>query len=87
VRQQTQTLFFEVKATSGDGTEFELGTSELRAARAARKGTYRTLFVRHALEPARRQLLVLPNPLEPEHRGLFAQANSGVRLRFQPVER
>lgn len=65
VQQRTRTLHFEVKATPGDVTEFELGTSELRAARAARKGTWRILFVRHALEPAMRELLVLPNPSSP----------------------
>jgi hypothetical protein len=35
--QRSQTLHFEVKATAGEEYEFEMGVSELRAARSARR--------------------------------------------------
>lgn len=84
VHQKTRKLLFEVKATPGEAAEFEMGTSELRTARAAAKGTYRLLFVRYALEPNLRKLLVLPNPLEPANKPYFSQTNQGVRLAFDP---
>jgi hypothetical protein len=82
VVQRSQTLRFEAKATPGEEYEFEMGVSELRAARSARKGTYRIVFIRHVLDRDRRELIVLPNPLEPEHVTHFSQINEGVKFRF-----
>jgi hypothetical protein len=71
VAQRTQVLYFEVKA-GGDATQFEFGESQVRMAGAcARRDNYRILFVRHALEPDRRCLLVLPNPVSARGRDLF----------------
>jgi hypothetical protein len=83
VVRRSQTLLFEVKATAGEGFEFDFGESELRAAKSARRGQYRIVFLRSVLSTAERELLVLPNPLEVGSADLFAQVNDGVRLRFQ----
>jgi hypothetical protein len=84
VMRKSETLFFEVKATTTDSYEFDFGESELRAARAARKGWYRIIFIRSVLDPAQRELLVLPNPLEFSTPPTFSQINRGVRLKFDP---
>lgn len=85
--QRSQTLYFEVKATSGEDLEFPMGVSELRAARRARKGAYRIIFIQNALYKADRRLMVLPNPLEPDREGQYHQANEGARFGFKPRSR
>ena len=82
VRLASQLLKYEVKAKVGDDLTFELGASELRAARAARRGSYRIIFIQNVLESESRRLMVLPNPLEPESSTRFRQANSGIRFSF-----
>jgi hypothetical protein len=77
-------LQFEVKATMTDQFVFDISDRELAAATAARKGQYRILFIRSALTPGARELLVLPSPLEPESARSFEQLNQGLRLRFDP---
>jgi Domain of unknown function (DUF3883) len=84
VARNNETLYFEVKATTTDDYEFDLGESELRMARAARKGWYRILFINSILFPEQRQLLVLPNPLELDVISSFVQVNQGLRIRFNP---
>lgn len=86
IYRKSETLYFEVKATTTDEFAFDMGESELRAARA-RRGAYRVLFIRSILSPEDRELLVLPNPLEPASRSLFVQVNQGVRLRFEAPSR
>lgn len=81
IARKNETLFFEVKATKTDEYEFDIGESELRAARATRKGWYRIVFIRSVLIPEERELLVLPHPLDPS----YAQVNRGLRLRFDPM--
>ncbi|HLF43082.1 MAG TPA: DUF3883 domain-containing protein [Acidimicrobiia bacterium] len=85
IARKNETLYFEVKATTTDEYEFDIGESELRAARAARKGRYRIIFIRSTFVPEERRLLVLPNPLEPDVMTSFAQINQGMRLRFDPA--
>ncbi len=85
IARKNETLLFEVKATTTDECEFDIGESELRAARAARKSWYRIIFIRSIFVPEERQLLVLPNPLEPDVVTSFAQINQGMRLRFDPT--
>lgn len=82
VVQKSQTLRFEVKATATDACEFPLTESELRAAQFARRGTYRILFIRNALDRSRRTLHVLPNPFEDASRGKYRVMNEGLRYRF-----
>lgn len=81
IARNNETLLFEVKATKTDEYAFDIGESELRAARGTRRGWYRIIFIRSVLTPADRQLLVLPHPLDPS----YAQVNQGLRLRFDPA--
>lgn len=81
IARKNETLLFEVKATKTDEYEFDIGESELRAARATRRSWYRIIFIRSVLSPADRELLVLPHPLDP----CYAQVNQGLRLQFDPV--
>ena len=85
VARNNETLYFEVKATKTADYEFEMGQSELLAARAARKGCYRIIFITSILTRDERQLLVLPNPLEPGAVSSYAPINQGMRLRFDPA--
>ena len=82
VVQKSQTLRFEVKATSTDACEFQLTESELRAAQSARRGTYRIIFIRNVLDSGRRTLHVLPNPFDDQSRGKYRVMNEGLRYRF-----
>lgn len=85
IARKNETLYFEVKSTTTDEYEFDIGESELAAARAARKGCYRIIHIRSVLQPELRQLLVVPNPLDPAYVTSFAQINKGMRLRFDPT--
>ena len=81
VARRRDTLFFEVKATTTNEYEFDIGESELRAARHTPKDRYRIIFLRSVLTPGRRDPpLLLPQPLDPSYR----QVNQGLRLRFDP---
>jgi len=73
-----------LKSTTTDEHAFDIGESELRAARTAPKGRYRILFIEALLQPAHRRLLVLPNPLEAASAAAYEQVNQGMRLRFEP---
>lgn len=85
VVQKSQTLLFEVKATTTDDYEFDLGTSEVRAAKLAKRGCYRLLFIRSIFDSPNRELFVLPNPIHPDEALAFSQVNQGIRLRFRPA--
>ena len=83
----TKTTFFEVKATSGDDTQFELGESEASRARdcaGSSRLDYRVLFVSHVLDTSRRSLDPLPNPMDPKNRDLYRFPGSGLRCVFEP---
>lgn len=87
---KTKTLYFEVKATTGDITEFELGDSEVKRARACTgrgraKEEYRVIFVSYVLDSRRRRLDVLPNPLDPDNRAFYRFPGSGLRCSFEPA--
>jgi hypothetical protein len=77
---------YEVKATPGDGTEFELSDGEYRTAAVVSEQPskdYRILFVQHAFDPARCRILELHNPAGRKSRENFRiVGRSSVRLRF-----
>ena len=79
---------YEVKASTGDPCEFELGSSEVRAALEASsdKGThFRVLYVPHVATPGLWRVVELPNPLTPAKRGLFAEiGRAAIRFGFMP---
>jgi len=77
-------FMYEVKATTGDPGEFQLGESEVRVAQAnARNDRWRLLIITHALNDDRR-LLMLRNPFSPTSRGQYVFAGEGLRLRYRP---
>ncbi|MCJ2117021.1 ATP-binding protein [Methylobacterium sp. J-001] len=79
---------YEVKASTWDPCEFELGSSEVRAALEASsdKGThFRVLYVPHVATPGLWRVVELPNPLTPAKRGLFAElGRAAIRFGFTP---
>ncbi len=67
---------YEVKASQYDPEEFELGSSEVKAALEAaadRNLKYRILYVPEVTTPGKWRVIELPNPLAPSKRGLFQE--------------
>lgn len=89
VAYRGSTRLYEVKATSESYTEqmeFELGVSEERAAREYTRSTrYRILLITSALDPERRRVLELPNPLAAAGRDRFRVVGRGLRYQFYPT--
>ena len=70
-------MHVEVKATSGDDTQFELGVSEIKAAtRLARRGRWHILRVRRALSD-RPEFDLLPNPFEDRNKERYYRFQRG----------
>ncbi|MGV8968374.1 MAG: DUF3883 domain-containing protein [Cellulomonas sp.] len=82
VHRRSGSVYFEVKATVTDELAFDIGESELRFARTARKDKYRILFVRQVF--SKPKILVLPNPLDARFADSYQQVNQGIRFRFAP---
>jgi hypothetical protein len=83
---KTVTIFFEVKATSGTDTIFELGESEVGKARDCTRSDrfdYRIVFITDVLDAGRRQLFLLPNPMDPTNRDRFRFPGSGLTCAFR----
>ncbi|MFD8597859.1 sacsin N-terminal ATP-binding-like domain-containing protein [Kitasatospora sp. NPDC059646] len=77
-------LLFEVKATQGDGGDFELGPSEVKAAqRYAGSDRWRILAVTHVLDPAEVRIDVLPNPYGPSGRGRYREEGGALRFSYR----
>ncbi|MFI6758848.1 protein NO VEIN domain-containing protein [Micromonospora sp. NPDC050417] len=79
-------LLIEVKATTDAVPEIALGESEVRRAQAlAEDEEYLIAFVvhAHALDPARRRLHILPNPLAAGGFEYYRVAGSSMRIQFQ----
>ncbi len=76
-------MHVEVKATSGDDSQFELGISEINAAtRLARRGKWRILRVRFALS-AQPEFYWLPNPFEDKYRDYYSLHKGGMRVSYR----
>lgn len=74
----------EVKATTGDDSQFEIGISEIEAAtRLARKrgGRWRILRIRHALS-VRPEFDWLPNPFEDRFKERYRLHQGGMRVSY-----
>lgn len=83
---KTRTLFFEVKATPGSDTRFQLSENELGVARDCTGRTdldYRILFVPQVLDSSYRTLYVLPNPMDPVRRHLYRFPGAGLTCHFK----
>ena len=82
-----QTWQIEVKASLGDHQRFEMGETEVRAAREAarpRSNTrYVVVYVANPHDPAIAHIDVLPNPMSAEADGMLDLLGEGVRFGFK----
>ncbi|MER6616607.1 sacsin N-terminal ATP-binding-like domain-containing protein [Streptomyces xantholiticus] len=80
---------YEVKALSepcAERVEFELGQSEVDAARRhARGNRYRILLITSALVPEERRVFDLPNPFSTPGRDRFRLVSRGLRYQCSPL--
>ena len=87
VEYRRQTWHIEVKASVGDQQRFEMGETEVRAARDAarpRSNTrYVIVYVANPHNPANARIDVLPNPMSPEADGVLDLLGEGVRFGFK----
>ncbi|MFD8645680.1 sacsin N-terminal ATP-binding-like domain-containing protein [Streptomyces zaomyceticus] len=83
------TRLYEVKALSepsADRVEFELGPSEVDAARRHARGSrYRILLITAALAPEDRRVFELPNPFSAQGRDRFRIVSRGLRYQCSPL--
>lgn len=83
LRYRKKKYHIEVKATSGNRLQFEMGSSETRQALedAKRKKTvYRILFITQVLDEPK--LYWLPNPFSKESSGIYSINEAGARISF-----
>lgn len=74
---------FEVKTSSTDRLEIELGETEVATAQRYSRGNhYRILFIQNALDSASRSIHVLPNPFSEAGRKLYRLVGTGLRYQF-----
>lgn len=79
-----RTLLYEVKASTGDRGEFELGESEVeRASRLRPDETYTIVYVSHVLDGTHRRITPLPNPFSAPGLAGYRLVGTAMRLRFE----
>ena len=87
VQYRRQTWQIEVKASVGDSQRFEMGETEVKAAReAARRRSntrYAVVYVANPQDPTNALIDVLPNPMSPEADGVLDLLGEGVRFGFK----
>ncbi|MET7427200.1 DUF3883 domain-containing protein [Dactylosporangium sp. NPDC005555] len=78
-----RTYLFEVKATTGQVPQFNLGETEVRQAQdLSADEIYTILFVTDVLEPSRCRIIPLPNPFGPAGFKRYRVVGSAMRLAF-----
>ena len=87
VEYRRQTWQIEVKASVGDQQRFEMGETEVRAAREAARPRlstrYVVVYVGNPHDPANAHIDVLPNPMSSEADGVLDLLGEGVRFGFK----
>jgi hypothetical protein len=87
VEYRRQTWQIEVKASLGDHQRFEMGETEVRAARDAAKPRstirYCIIYVADPHDPPNTHIDVLPNPMSAEADGVLDLLGEGVRFGFK----
>ncbi|WP_370266049.1 protein NO VEIN domain-containing protein [Streptomyces sp. V4I8] len=79
----SQPYLYEVKATAGEGGRFDLGESEVRAARQhAGNDRWRLLVVTHALTSHRVAIQMLPNPYGKRGQGRYREEGGALRFSY-----
>ncbi|WP_432833095.1 sacsin N-terminal ATP-binding-like domain-containing protein [Dactylosporangium sp. CA-092794] len=77
------TYLYEVKTSRLDGSQIELGETQVRAAqRNAKNDHWRLIVITNVLNE-HRQLHVLRNPFHEEARGRYTFVGQGLRLRYR----
>ncbi len=79
-------IYFEVKATTGADTRFELGKSEVRKASECTRRSgddYYIIFITRALSADARWLHLLHNPMDPANARYYSFPGSGLICTFQ----
>ncbi len=88
VKHDRRTWLIEVKASQGDRCQFEMGESEVRAAReAARPRSNQRYIVIYVANPATSdytRIDILPNPMSEEADDVLQLLGEGVRYGFKP---
>jgi hypothetical protein len=88
LRHDRRTWLIEVKSSQGDRCQFEMGESEVRAAREAarpRSGQrYVVIYVANPATSSATRIDVLPNPMSEEADGILRLLGEGVRFGFIP---
>jgi hypothetical protein len=86
VQLSSTTYYYEVKASSGDPSYFELGPTEIGAAlryKADGNNKYRVLYVANAMDPKNVQVTVLQNPFSKDGEKKFRAVGRGsVKYQF-----
>ena len=79
----------EVKSSLNDPRAFEMGESEVRAARAAarnRSGVqYRIAYVSNLTNPSKTEVELLPNPMTEEGESVLSLLGEGIRYGFSRI--
>ena len=87
VEYRKQTWQIEVKASVGDQQRFEMGETEVRAAREAARprsnNRYVVVYVANPHDRAIARIDVLPNPMSAEADGVLDLLGEGVRFGFK----
>lgn len=87
IRVATSTYEIEVKATSGEEPEFELGPSEVALAASRRRGRRERFVIAHVIRALSTQpsIRLLPNPYDPLHEKNFLfRADGGFTVIYRP---
>ncbi|CAM2340728.1 sacsin N-terminal ATP-binding-like domain-containing protein [Burkholderia vietnamiensis] len=88
LKHDRRTWLIEVKSSQGDRCQFEMGESEVRAAREAarpRSGQrYVVIYVANPATSSATRIDILPNPMSEEADGTLRLLGEGVRFGFKP---
>lgn len=88
LKHDRRTWLIEVKSSQGDRCQFEMGESEIRAAREAarpRSGQrYVVIYVANPATSSATRIDILPNPMSEEADGILRLLGEGVRFGFRP---
>lgn len=89
VARKSHTLYYEVKASTGDPLRFEMGPTEIGAAqrwKSDRDHRYRILYISYVGDPARMSVTLLANPFSARAVGKFRPVGKGsVVYEFDPT--
>jgi|TARA_R110002124_G_scaffold287327_1_gene472909 hypothetical protein len=89
VSYRKQTWRIEVKASLNDPKAFELGETEVAAAREAAKDRngfqYKIAYVSYVADPSETRIEILPNPMTDDGASVLRLRGEGIRYSFERV--